>query len=562
MNKKELLKRLSDIEWDDFEVKTANSELPKNIWETVSAFANSSGGWIVFGVSQKGKKFEIIGISNPEKIEQDFVNILRSRTKFNITITPECNKYLIGGKTVLAFFISSAEKKPVYFNSLQNTFIRTASGDQRATEYEINALYRDQSFGTMSSKPVEGTSINSFNKASYKSYREYLKRMVPESSYNALDDDTFNQKLQLVKAGKLTYGGLLLLGDNIEIQNHFPDFRVDFLEIPAYSYINAEPRYTYRVQEQENLWEYYFVLFQRLRIYADNPLYIGEMGIGYENNKQLDALREGLINLLSHTDYFSPMKPRIRVFTNRIEFENPGALPRPIDELMKEDVSVPRNPVIAKLFRIAKLCENAGFGFDKMLLWKKETNKEVLFESTIDKTKVTFMLKEDKVDLYKNNNGEDNFYQLENNKYRLYDKEHFLNNIVSESTGIYVKSAPKIQQENNKETTRKQQEKYFYNPDNKLHVGRQTKKNERKQQEKTTRKQRESNIKQVDKSTEIRNFIIKILKLKSNISTHEIARQLGVTYGSLRHHLEIMKKENLIKRDGADKGGRWIVIKK
>ena len=118
------------------------------------------------------------------------------------------------------------------------------------------------------------------------------------------------------------------------------------------------------------------------------------MGIGYEDNKQLDALREGLINLIIHCDYFSPMKPRIRVFTNRIEFENPGALPRPIEELMKEDVSVPRNPVLAKLFRIAKLCENAGYGFDKMLTWKKETQKEVFFESSLDKTKVTFMLKE------------------------------------------------------------------------------------------------------------------------------------------------------------------------
>jgi ATP-dependent DNA helicase RecG len=43
---------------------------------------------------------------------------------------------------------------PVYFNSLQNTFIRTASGDQRATDYEINALLREQSFGIMPEKPV------------------------------------------------------------------------------------------------------------------------------------------------------------------------------------------------------------------------------------------------------------------------------------------------------------------------------------------------------------------------------------------------------------------------
>lgn len=38
MTKEELVARLRDIEWDDFEVKAAKSDLPKNIWETVSAF--------------------------------------------------------------------------------------------------------------------------------------------------------------------------------------------------------------------------------------------------------------------------------------------------------------------------------------------------------------------------------------------------------------------------------------------------------------------------------------------------------------------------------------------
>ena len=72
MTKDELISRLKDIEWDDFEVKEAQNKLPDNVWETVSAFSNTSGGWIVFGVKQNGKRFDIQGVENGEKWESGF----------------------------------------------------------------------------------------------------------------------------------------------------------------------------------------------------------------------------------------------------------------------------------------------------------------------------------------------------------------------------------------------------------------------------------------------------------------------------------------------------------
>ena len=77
MTKDELISRLKDIEWDDFEVKEAQNKLPDNVWETVSAFSNTSGGWIVFGIKQTGKRFDVQGVENGEKIESDFLNTLR-----------------------------------------------------------------------------------------------------------------------------------------------------------------------------------------------------------------------------------------------------------------------------------------------------------------------------------------------------------------------------------------------------------------------------------------------------------------------------------------------------
>lgn len=68
MTKEELLDRLKDIEWDDFEIKEASGGIPKSMWDTVSAFSNTAGGWIILGVSEtKIKSVSIYEITGIEK---------------------------------------------------------------------------------------------------------------------------------------------------------------------------------------------------------------------------------------------------------------------------------------------------------------------------------------------------------------------------------------------------------------------------------------------------------------------------------------------------------------
>jgi ATP-dependent DNA helicase RecG len=46
------------------------------------------------------------------------------------------------------------------------------------------------------------------------------------------------------------------------------------------------------------------------------------------------------------------------------------------------------------LFGNVRLADNAGYGFDKMLKWEKETKTKVVFENSIDVALVTFKLEE------------------------------------------------------------------------------------------------------------------------------------------------------------------------
>ncbi len=54
---------------------------------------------------------------------------------------------------------------------------------------------------------------------------------------------------------------------------------------------------------------------------------------------------------------------------------------------------MPRNPILAKLFRAVKLAENAGYGFDKMIDgWKTYTDIPIDFKTDMDTSLTTFYL--------------------------------------------------------------------------------------------------------------------------------------------------------------------------
>ncbi len=395
MTKEELIDKLSDIEWEDFEVKEAKSNLPKSTWETVSAFSNSNGGWLIFGIKQKGKHFEISGVKNAEKIEQDFLTSIRGG-KFNANIDTIQKLYHFDDKKVLAFYINISSQKPIYYGSPINTFIRRGSADMRASNAEVDSMYRNQTFGTKTSEIASNTNRLSINNTSLNRYRDYMSRYNPNISYNRYSENEFLEKLRITEDGKCTYGGLLMFGNREDIEKHFPDFRIDLFEIPGTSYHNANLRYTYRLGEFENLWEYYFECFNRLKNRVDVKFVLTSEGFGQELSNGLISIREALVNMLMHADYFAPSKSRIRIFNNHIEFYNPGGLPKPIEELRTKDLSIPRNPILTKLFRMVRLAENAGFGFDKIEQnWLNYNNTKPQYIAEFDSTIIELPLTQD-----------------------------------------------------------------------------------------------------------------------------------------------------------------------
>lgn len=59
--------------------------------------------------------------------------------------------------------------------------------------------------------------------------------------------------------------------------------------------------------------------------------------------------------------------------------------------ILQEDFSLPRNPIIARIFRFVKFSESIGSGFNKMIKgWKSYYKATPLIEGDFDHYKITF----------------------------------------------------------------------------------------------------------------------------------------------------------------------------
>lgn len=84
MNMQELRQIIYKGEKVDIECKEAESNVPRSVYESYSAFANTKGGYVILGVKEDKKKtlpeerFMIQGIQNSKKQVEDFWNTINS----------------------------------------------------------------------------------------------------------------------------------------------------------------------------------------------------------------------------------------------------------------------------------------------------------------------------------------------------------------------------------------------------------------------------------------------------------------------------------------------------
>jgi ATP-dependent DNA helicase RecG len=367
MNKDEVLHQLSKYEWNDVEFKEARNAVPRNSYETVSAFANTGGGWLVFGVSESDNHFEIVGVVDVDKVQNDILSTLRSRQKLNRMIDVQEDLLEHDEKVLLVFYIpeSPRSEKPIYLDgTLARSFIRQGGCDFKCSENELKRLIRDASNETYDKGIVEVSVDSAFDENTLNWYRNVFKRNDPGlSNLEFLLEWGF---LAEVEAKLLpTRASILLFGKERYVRQVLPRLVLDYQRIDRVKENWSEKiRWNDRVEFEENLFEVWKKLQGKFAFLVDTSFSISADTLRRDDDpEEYITFREAVINLLTHQDYGDHnRKPVIQFFLDEKIYWNPGDAFSTTEELLDSGEKEVRNPLIVNAFRRIGLSEQAGTG--------------------------------------------------------------------------------------------------------------------------------------------------------------------------------------------------------
>ena len=344
------------VETTEYDKKAAlEIKKPKSWCKSVSAFANTSGGVLIFGVSDDGK---IIGLTDHESDAERISEIIKTRLdpipEFNLSFCEE------EGKKMIVLNIYKGEETPYYYSGdgVMEAYIRVGNESVKATSTELKRLVlrgKNTSFDSqISSYKVEDYAFSKL--------RERYKKWTG----NSFDDKDLISFGLANEQGYLTNAGALLADESPVRWSRVFCTRwnglnksggmMDALDDAEYSgsiisliengeaFIKRNSRMMWRKTDNSR---------------EEMPEYVER------------SYHEALINGLAHRDYLiNGSEVHIDIYDDRMEIYSPGGMPDGSLIQERDPLTVPstrRNPVLADVLNRLGYMERKGSGFEKII---------------------------------------------------------------------------------------------------------------------------------------------------------------------------------------------------
>ncbi|MEA3310026.1 MAG: ATP-binding protein, partial [Chloroflexota bacterium] len=395
MNRREALQLIQAVqrrryEGAEIEVKAAHRGLPSRLYETLSAFANSTGGRIVILGLDESQGFAVVGVDDPQQRLAELVD-MASRMIPPLRLTPVVVQ--VEGKSLIAFEVPECNyrQKPCHYEPAglnSGSYIRVGNSNRRMTDYEIFTYVSSRGQPTYDREPVRSTTLADLDQERVADYLAQVKREQPRLWERLrLDKQPFPDQLCALDLAVRTNGsfhptlaGLLTFG--VWPQKSFPSLLITFVQYPG-----AEPgakgprgeRFLDNRKFEGRLDEMVDDAVQRAVANMRHGMLIEGTFHRTILEYPEEAVREAIANAVAHRDY-SPLaqggQVRIEMYADRLVIITPGGLHGPVNEDNLEEELATRNQLLMRLLEETGVVENRGSGIPMMISAMREAHLE------------------------------------------------------------------------------------------------------------------------------------------------------------------------------------------
>jgi len=319
----------------------------------ICGFANADGGKIIIGKDDKGN---IVGVKNPKKLLEDIPNKVRDILGIIVDVNLQENP---NGNLIEI----NVEAYPYPVNYKGQYHYRSGS-----TKQELKGAALDKFMLQKKGKRWDGVPIPNITTQDLKSdtFDFFRKKAVKAQRIDeeVLSDtnDHLIENLQLKENDYIKRAAILLFHPN-------PEKFVTGAYIKI-GYFLSDENLKFQDEVHGNIFEQVEktmdLLFSK---YINSSISYEGLNRVEKYEYPKDAVREALLNAVSHKDYSEGVPIQISVYQDKIIFWNEGKLPDnwTIEKLLTKHPSKPFNPDIANALFRSGYIESWGRGTIKMI---------------------------------------------------------------------------------------------------------------------------------------------------------------------------------------------------
>ncbi len=354
MNLKELIKK---GESENIEFKKS-LQLKDEIGEAVSAFSNTKDGTIIVGFDEKNN--ELIGVETGKNTIENLANYIKQHT--DSPVFPHIRVETADNKEIILIEVSESDEKPVLFKG--RPYKRVGKSSHKISSAEIRKLVVESKKIHWDEQICEDATMDDIDWEFVENLFIPLYETTSEKKIIGKPKNII-ESLRCVKENKPTYAGILLFGK--EPQNFFMNsyialarYRGEEVGIERLDYKEFSGNLFQQIDACDKYIKEHIAIMSRLLPYRVRRQDIPEYGSF--------SIRELITNAICHRDYQNQhTKVIIKMFSNKIEFYNPGGLAGDVTPENITEKQYSRNPVIARVLAKVDYIEDVGEGWDKII---------------------------------------------------------------------------------------------------------------------------------------------------------------------------------------------------